>query len=361
MVRIKILFLVIFVCMGINAQEVSTQEEVQKKKEINNIKLGEQAMYAEVVELASDDYEAISLAQQKTINKLQNNVIEACAHRMNISKDQAKEIFDIIDDKCQNVVIKKGDMVRVFAYIAKDAVGLSRKKAKQKDIDEIFGSEEEADSVVAANNATKAVNLLMGTRDSIDNVSQPSVSVAPIVQQATETAQQVAQQTLGQNVAQPAQTVVVVQQPAQNVSTNTQQGQTIVVVQQPAAATTPVIATATTSQPVVVAAPEEPKPVPAVEVSVPELCQTIISKGDFNNIRRYLEQEKTYHKLMYGPAKQMQRPEMCYIVLTDKTTGRIVAVLDKGQSERMNFVTKKMDHFRNYQGGNCRAIFVQEY
>jgi len=361
MVRIKMLFLVTFVCMGLNAQEVSTQEEVQKKKEINNIKLGEQAMYAEVVELASDDFEAVSLAQQKTINKLQNNVIEACAHRMNITKEQAKEIFDIIDDKCQNVVIKKGDMVRVFAYIAKDAVGLSRKKAKQKDIDEIFGSEEDADSVMTANHTAKAMNLLMGTKDSIDNVTKPSVAVAPIVQQAAETAQQVAQQTLGQNVAQPAQTVVVVQQPAQNVATNTQQGQTIVVVQQPVATTTPVVATATASQPVVVAAPVEPKPVPVVEVSVPELCQTIISKGDFNNVRRYLEQEKTYHKLMYGPAKQMQRPELCYIILTDKTSGRVVAVLDKGQSERMNFVTKKMDHFRNYQGSGYRAIFVQEY
>ena len=64
---------------------------------------------------------------------------------------------------------------------------------------------------------------------------------------------------------------------------------------------------------------------------------------------------------MYGTAKTMQRPEKCYIVLTDKTTGALVAVLDKGQSDRMNFVTKKMDHFRNYQGGNYKAIFVQEY
>ena len=64
---------------------------------------------------------------------------------------------------------------------------------------------------------------------------------------------------------------------------------------------------------------------------------------------------------MYGSARTMQRPEKCYIVLTDKTSGSIVAVLDKGETDRMNFVTKKMDRFRNYEGGNYRAIFVQEY
>ena len=68
-----------------------------------------------------------------------------------------------------------------------------------------------------------------------------------------------------------------------------------------------------------------------------------------------------YQRLIYGSAQKMQRHEKCYIVLTDKTTGSIVAVLDKGESERMNFVTKKMDNFKNYQGGNYKAIFVQEY
>ena len=149
----KIAMLALFssACISLNAQEVVSQEVAQKTKAINEVKLSEQAMYAEVVELASDDFEAVSLAQQKTINKLQNNVIEACARQMNITKEQAKEIFDVIDDKCQNVVVKKGDMVRVFAYIAKDAVGLGRKKAKQKDIDEIFGPDEsDSDSTMVA-------------------------------------------------------------------------------------------------------------------------------------------------------------------------------------------------------------------
>ena len=141
MKNIAIYILFSFACVGLNAQEVVNEEVTKKAKEINQVKLSEESMYAEIIELASDDVEAVSLAQQKSINKLQNNV-EACAHQMNITKEQAKEIFDTIDDKCQNVVIRKGDMVRVFAYIAKDAVGLSRKKAKKEDIDAIFGPEE---------------------------------------------------------------------------------------------------------------------------------------------------------------------------------------------------------------------------
>ena len=105
MKNISIYILFSFACVGLNAQEVVNEEVTKKAKEINQVKLSEESMYAEIIELASDDVEAVSLAQQKSINKLQNNVIEACAHQMNITKEQAKEIFDTIDDKCQNVVI----------------------------------------------------------------------------------------------------------------------------------------------------------------------------------------------------------------------------------------------------------------
>lgn len=320
----KIAMLALFssACISLNAQEVVSQEVAQKTKAINEVKLSEQAMYAEVVELASDDFEAVSLAQQKTINKLQNNVIEACARQMNITKEQAKEIFDVIDDKCQNVVVKKGDMVRVFAYIAKDAVGLGRKKAKQKDIDEIFGPDEsDSDSTMVAEQTAQAMNLLMGKKDSIDNVSY--------------------------------------QQPVETTTTTT----TVVTTRE---VTKPVV------EPVVASAPEqkpvaepvakvEPKPVPVVEVSIPELCLTMIDKGNMKELMRFLNQEKRYQKLMFGNSSSMQRPEKCYVVILDKATQNIVSVLDKGDVERMNFVTKKMDRYANYRNGNYAAVFVQEY
>ena len=333
MKKIFIYALLSMLVVSAKAQEVSDQDANQKSKAINQVKLSEQAMYAEVVELASDDFEAVSLAQQKTINKLQNNVIEACAQRMNITKEQAKEIFDIIDDKCQNVVVKKGDMVRVFAYIAKDAVGLSRKKAKQEDIDAIFGPEEDSvDSTMIADNTAQAMNLLMGQKDSIDNVSvQPAP--ATTLTTTTTTTTVVTTTAVTQPVVTPAQPVVVPAQP-------------VVVPAQPVAASTP-----------------EPKvaPAPAVEVVVPVLCQTMIDKGNMKELMRYLSQEKRYHRLMFGNFSAMQYPEKCYIVIIDKATQHIVSVLDKGDSERMNFISKKMDRYLNYRNGNYAAVFVQEY
>ena len=318
MKKVAICALFSFFCFNMIAQEVANQ----KAKEINDVKLSEQAMYAEVVELASDDFEAVSLAQQKTINKLQNNVIEACAHRMNITKEQAKEIFDVIDDKCQNIVIKNGDMVRVFAYIAKDAVGLSRKKAKQKDIDEIFGAEEDTDSTMIANNVSQAMNLLMGKKDSIDNVT-PAVAVDEVKKTVEP-----------QPVIQPI--VTSVPEPMEKPKL----------------------------EPKIEAKPEpkiETKPEPVTRVSVPAICQTMIDKGNMKELMRYLNQEKRYHRLMFGNSGAMQRPEKCYVVILDKATQGIVSVLDKGETERMNFVTKKMDRYSNYRNGNYAAVFVQEY
>lgn len=368
----NIVFLAFFFCIiGIGAQEIAVEQEAVRKKEINNIKLTERAMYAEVVELASDDEGAISLAQQKTINKLQNNVIEACARKMNMSKEGVKEIFDIIDDKCQNVVIRKGDMVRVFAYIAKDAVGLGRRKPKQKDLDEIFGPEEEmeSDSIAIQKAIDDAVVQVMGKSDSINyssvNVEQVQ-KVDKVVQQASQTAQQVVNQTVSQPIQTP-QTVVVVQQPAQPVTNNgAQPAQTIVVVQQPAATSTTVVTSqapsqsVAKSQPVVESQPESEEQA-SPEVILPVLCQKMIEKGNMDNLMVFLKQEKDYHHLMFGNSKAMQYPERCYIVILDKSTKNIVSVLDKGESERMNFMTKRMDKFSNYRNGNYAAIFVQEY
>ena len=117
--------------VNIYGQELTDEEAQSKKKEINGIKLSEEAVYADVVELALDDNEAISLAQQKSINLLQTHVIEIFAKRMNMSKADVQEIWDVIDDKCQNIVVRKGDLLRVFSYIMKDAIGLGPKKPKK--------------------------------------------------------------------------------------------------------------------------------------------------------------------------------------------------------------------------------------
>ena len=115
------------------AQEANDPEELEKKKEINEIKLSEQAHYAEVViEMVTDDNEAVSLAHQQSLALLQTHVIEVFAKRLNMSKQDVREIWSVIDDKCQNIEIQRGDLLRVFSYMAKDALKgwMGNKKVK---------------------------------------------------------------------------------------------------------------------------------------------------------------------------------------------------------------------------------------
>ena len=100
---------------------------------------------------------------------------------------------------------------------------------------------------------------------------------------------------------------------------------------------------------------------PVAEVVVPELCKTMLTYKDQTSLVAYLQSEKAYENLIFGGYSSMRRPNDCYIVIIDKATRKIVTVLDKGVSERMNFVTKKMDNFENYRvGGKYSAVFVQE-
>jgi hypothetical protein len=309
--------------VGVKAQNVSSQDVIQKKKEINQVKLGEDAVYAEVIEMVTGDDDAISLAQQKSIDKLQINVIEACAAKMKMSREDVKEIFDVIDDKCQNITINAGDIIRVFSYISKDAIGLTRRKPKEKDIEEIFGPDYlnksyDSDNLkkkesIKSKSELKLDSVLASTSKEevkLESVSDPVVLATPKVEPKVEPKLEPKPESKSVEVPTP--------------------------------------------EPVV-------KVEPVVEVVVPDLCQTMISKGNMTELMRYLNQEKKYQRLMYGNRNSMQFLDKCYIVIIDKGSQGIVTVLDKGTSERMNFVSKQMDSLANYRGGNYAAIYVQEY
>ena len=185
-----VIFAMMALCsLGMSGQDLSGQDETSKKKEINGIKLSEEAVYADVIEMATDDNEAISLAQQKSINLLQTHVIEIFAKRMNMSKADVQEIWDVIDDKCQNIVVRKGDLLRVFSYIMKDAIGLGPKKPKQKDIEKYLGDEtkeEIADTTLVKEASIQLANAMTGSKDSI-NVA-PTKKAGEVVAEKKETA-----------------------------------------------------------------------------------------------------------------------------------------------------------------------------
>jgi len=297
----RITFLLVFIWLGTavwGQVPTSTPEEAAKKKEINTLKRNGDAYYADVYQEVNVEDADLAEAQQRSKDMLQAHVIEIFSKRLKMSKQDVQDIWAVIEKNCQNIVVKRGDLFRVFTYVMKNALNPN----------------EPGEEIV-----------MPGGPGSLPPQPEPQPDPQPEVK-------------VDKVVPAPAP------QPEVKVDT--------VKVVPPAPGPEPKPAPVPEPKP-------EPKPVP--EVEVPILCQNLIAKGNFDMVYRYLQQEKTYQRLMYGPGKKMQRPEKCYIVLTDKVTGAIVAVLDKGESERMNFITKKMDHFRNYQNGKYQAIFVQEY
>jgi len=325
-------------------QELSDEEAQSKKKEINGIKLSEEAVYADVVELALDDNEAVSLAQQKSINLLQTHVIEIFAKRMNMSKADVKEIWDVIDDKCQNIVVRKGDLLRVFSYIMKDAIGLGPKKPKKDDIEEYFGSKEEPDTASVKEAAFELANVMTGGKEEINVLPEKKVEEKVVETKETK----VGEETKVADQNQISATTKVVEEKVVPVEEKTEE----VVAPKPKVGGPDGIKPDNFD--------ETPKDL-IQEVNVPELCQEMIEQGNYNKLIVYLGKKKAENKLMFGNSNVMQYAERCYVVLFEKKTRQIAAVLDKGMSDRMNFVTKQMDHLKNYKNGKYGAIYVQEF
>ena len=408
----------------VSAQDTA-EEEARKKAEINEIKLSENTIYADVIEMVTDDNEAVSLAQQKSMNMLQMHVIEMFAKRMKMPPEDVQEIWDVIDDKCQNIVVKKGDLFRVFTYIVKDAVGLGRKKPKKGDVEKYLTPNEDkdlADAQKTLKDMEKEVKLEEDSTNMVAQVIPPAeapvavppaevpatevpvteasakettvdeipAAVAPIletpVKEATVEAVPVKEETVE---AVPAAVVPVTETPVQTVpvqevpvnevpvqETPVQEAAAVKAEETPKAVTVPVIAdtpkpvVTETPKPVVAETPkpvvtEAPKPAPAPAVaeaqSVPEMARLLMSKGDMKSLLAYLKAEKDKHTLMYGSLKNMIYKDKCYIVIVNKSTYMIETVLGKGFDERMNYKTMKTDKLDNYTNSNYSAVLVQDY
>lgn len=310
------------------AQEQVPEDEAAKRAEINEIKLSENAIYADVVEMVSDDNEAVSLAQQKSINMLQAHVIEVFAKRLHMEPKDVQEIWDVIDDKCQNIVVRKGDLFRVFTYIVKDAIGLGRRKPKEGDVEKyLMAKEEEEKEKKIVINLT---NMLTGGQDSINYVAPP--------------------------VSAQADTVVAPIPPAPVPATEV--AQAVAPVQVQAAAPVQTQAAAPVQTPAV--APVQ-APVAPVQPAIPEVVQTMFDKQDMGTLLKYLSAEKTAQHLMFGNSRTMTSPDKCYVVIIDKSTRQIVTILGTGTSERTNYKTLKADNLDNFKQGMYSAVFVQLY
>lgn len=352
-----ILYITLAVCaVGVHAQEMTPEEEAKLKREINEIKWKEDAVFAEIVDYVSDDSDkAVSQAQQQSMMKLQTVIVELFAQNMNMKKEDVQEIWDTIEDKCQNIEIRSGDVIRVFRYIPKALLTLrnsevnlesDKYKKKQKELDEYFGrvpSNEGAAVPVAPAVPTAPEQLVVAT-------PEPKVEqeVVPVVAEDNEEKKEVVAET--KTVADTTTVDTPIEEPKQ---------ETVVVTEPMVAEVKKEETPSVTAAPVVT--PVAPAVEPVAEVVVPELCKTLLTYKDQNSLIAYLQSEALYETLIFGGYRSMRRPNDCYIVIIEKATRKIVTVLGKGVSERMNYVTKKMDNFENYrEGGKYAAIYVQE-
>ena len=329
--KIRLILLLVLISVHAWGQApVTTPEETAKKKEINTLKKNGDAYYADMYHEIKVEDADMTEAQRRSKEMLRAHVVEIFSKRMGMTKEDVREIWSVLEKNCQNIVVKKGDLFRVFTYVMKNALNPGEQVADATGGEVAMPApqpepkKETVAAVPVAVAAAPAAQPQPAPKPEVKPVPKPEPQPVPVQQ------------------AQPQPTPQPAPQP------------------QPAPKPEPKPVPQPQPAPVVQPAPA-PAAQPVPEVVVPVLCQNLIAKGNFDKVYRYLQQEKTYQRLMYGTARTMQRPEKCYIVLTDKTSGAIVAVLDKGESERMNFITKKMDHFRNYEGGNYRAIFVQEF
>lgn len=382
MKKIKLFFLLLTCAVGLNAQDIPSEEDAAKKKEINQIKLSEEAVYADVMQPAATPEEAIEQSKARTFTLLQTHVVEAVVKDLNMSREDAKKLWSELESKCHHIVVSQMDMYRVFTYIMRAdlipgaATAQPTEAAVATEVAPVVAvavaQPVQAAPVVAAQPADSALVAQAQPVEAVVPVAQPAdtVAAAPVAQpvqpvqaapvvaaQPVQTVQPVDSAMVAQ--AQPVQTVAPVAQPADSAAVAVV-AQPVQAVQAAPVQAAPVVAV----QPVQAAQPvvePEPEPEPEIVVEIPALCQTMIDKGNMSDLMRFLNTEKNYQRLMYGNSSTMQYPEKCYIVIIDKETREIVSVLDKGQRERMNFITKEMDRYSNYRRGNYAAVFVQEY
>lgn len=381
--RKKIVLYTLFaICaIGSNAQEMTPEEATALKKEMNEIKRSEDYIVAEgLAEYLSDDGDqAVSMAQHQSMMKLRTQVVTVFAQHLHMTPDDVEAIWDVIEDKCQNVEITAGDVTRSFFYVSKEVVSGFlpdvnlfpewKKKRQERE------AEREAEKLAEAEDGNTLVEQPVAVTQEVvnpeeealtaDNVDEESEveedEVAAEVEEMAE-AETEESKTATQNQVVVRTQVTVVEQTVEEVKQEAATTPAEPVVETPEreeVPAAPVVESVTPVEETPVETPVQESPV--VKVEVPPLCQKMLDKKNMETLRKFLDTEKAYEKLIYGPERYMRRASECYIVILDKNTKNIVTVLDKGITERMNFVTGKMDTFSSYQmAGGYMAVFVQE-
>ena len=344
MKKLSYLFILLLFPIVAFAQE-ATEQDKENKEKIKEIKLSEDYVYADAV---TEDN--LSEAQQNSMDLLRANVNAIFAERFHMPKEDVEEIWDVIEDKCQNVTIKKGDLFRVFTYIMKDYLfpGKKKKKVKNEELAEVKPSKDEIlpDEIEEVSEALVNDSLPTASQNEIlafvpdakpDVTSQPEPQQTQEAGESEATLQDKAQEVVSEVTGDP--TEVVTEVPVA-VATS-------VATEEPV--TTTVIATPVTQvEETVAAEPEDitvsSPPTPALDPIVKELLET----QTYKELISLLVQKKEEGTLIYGRIKTMRSPDRCYLAIFKKS--EVITILGKGDKERLNLKTNTEDSLNNYKG-----------
>lgn len=345
MKKLSYLFFLLLLPVMVFAQEIPEQEKESKEK-IKEIKLSEEYVYADAV---TEDN--LSEAQQNSMDLLRANVNAIFAERFHMPKEDVEEIWDVIEDKCQNVTIKKGDLFRVFTYIMKDYLfpGKKKKKVKEEALAEVKPSKDEIlpDEIEEMSEALVNDSLPTTVKDEIlafvpkaEPETEPQADVQ-LTQQNTE--RQAAEQTVAKESALGAVDVSAVTDPEPVVTVTTP------VAAEESVATT-VIATPVTQVEEPTIAVEEGVVSNSTPVSsvLDPVVKDLLAAQTYKELISLLDQKKEDGVLIYGRIKTMRSPEKCYLAIFKKS--EVVTILDKGYKERLNLKTNTQDSLNNYKG-----------
>lgn len=359
MKKLKLLLAIGFIPLCAMAQDA--QDSIKTK--IREIKLSERYVYAEAV--TPND---ITEGQQNSLDLLHAHVAGMLADKLGKSKKESDRIWDEVQNRCQNMTVKNGDLFRVFTYIPKSCLFPGEAEPNEVPEKPVVAVEvEEATEPIAVSVAEQSTDITPDTESIIiDSIAEPSV-VASVVEQASvtpvEPAEPVTEGAGGEvkQVNQGEAEVAVSSDPVA-VPADTQDNQEEK--DKKTAELVGLIATPVESKPVMEEKPVEvesieaipadipnPSPTNALE-ALPESARTVIEEmlvmKTYKEAIAYLDQMKDKGKLVYGRVKTMSSPEKSYLLVTNK--GELVTILDKGKHERINLKTNATDSLKNYKG-----------
>ena len=213
-----------------------------------------------------------------------------------------EEIWDVIEDKCQNVVIKNGDLFRVCTYILKDAFAFHKNPGKALEKWKRAEAERVQQDSLKQDNAESELKL------TADDTRKVGGIVSLLNQVGVETED-------GSVVNKPEQVV---------------------------ADTVPTLYSSAPTT-VVMTTPEAPSKV-ITPVATPDtdrlLVMNLLALNSFDEVLSFLEKGQREGKLIYGNVKTIKNPQASYLVIIkDK---RLITVLNKGAKERTNLKIKRI-------------------